>query len=120
MMAIKSLLILSILWITWHFLSSRGSSRTNAFKKVLLLAFVCLAILAVLFPNLLTTVANTLGVGRGADLLLYGITVIFIFQLFNNYAKDMHNQKQTVELARRIAIMDARTREHPTGVEKGN
>ena len=110
-MAIKFLLIFSILWIAWYFLSSRGSSRSNAFKKLLLLAFICVAVVAVLFPGLLTTIANALGVGRGADLLLYGVTVIVIFQLFNNYAKDKHNQKQVVELARRRAIIQAREHE---------
>lgn len=111
MMVIKSLLIASILWIAWYFLSSRGSSRTNAFKKLSLLAFICVAIIAVLLPDSLTTIANMLGVGRGADLLLYGITVIVIFQLFNNYSKDKHNQKQVVELARRIAIIEALQRD---------
>lgn len=106
-MLIRSLLIAAILWIAWYFLSSRGTSRSNAFKKVLLVAFVISAIVSILFPNLLTMLANMLGVGRGSDLLLYGLTLVVAFQLFNTYAKDKQNQKQIVHLSRKIAILEA-------------
>ena len=106
-MAIKALLVLSILSITWYFLASHGSSRSNAAKKIMLLGFVLLADVAVLFPDLLTSAAHLLGVGRGADLLLYGLTVVVIFQLFNNYAKDKKTKALIVQLARRIAIIEA-------------
>jgi hypothetical protein len=108
-MLIRILLITSTLWIAWYFLSTRGSSRSNAFKKVLLIGFVAVAIIAVIYPDSLTILANLVGVGRGTDLLVYGLAQIIAFQLFNTYAKDRHNEKQITRLARRIAILEAST-----------
>ena len=108
-MIIRILLIVSTLWIAWYFLSTRGSSRSNAFKKVLLISFVLFAIIAVIDPKTLTYVANLVGVGRGTDLLVYALAQLITFQLFNTYAKDKHNQKQIALLARRIAILEVST-----------
>lgn len=116
-MIIRILLIVSTVWIAWYFLSSRGSSRSNAFKKVLLVGFVVAAVVAVLIPDSLTALANLVGVGRGTDLLVYALVQVVAFQLFNTYAKDKHNQKQIVHLARRIAILEATTGKPPTNVD---
>lgn len=108
-MVIRVLLIVSTVWIAWYFLSSRGSSRSNAFKKLLLVGFVAAAIVAVLIPESLTALAHIVGVGRGTDLLVYALVQVVAFQLFNTYAKDKDNQRQIVHLARRIAILEATT-----------
>ena len=107
-MIIQIVLIALILMIGIYFMRSRGSSRTNAYKKLALLLFVVAAVASTLFPDALTAVANLLGVGRGADLLLYGLAVVVIFQLFNTYLKDKQDQRRTVVLARKIAIIEAR------------
>ena len=112
MILIQIILVFAVLAISIHFMRSRGSSRTNAYKKMALVLFVMAAIVTVLFPELLTTIANALGVGRGSDLLLYGLTVVIIFQLFNNYAKDKHDQRRLVELSRKVAILEAQTLIH--------
>lgn len=106
-MIIRALLIISTIWIAWYFLSSRGTSRSNAFKKVLLVGFVIAAVVAVLFPESLTAFARFVGVGRGTDLLVYALAQVAAFQMFNTYAKDKDNQRQIVHLARRIAILEA-------------
>jgi len=106
-MIIRTLLIVSTIWIAWYFLSSRGTSRSNAFKKVLLVGFVLAAVFAVLFPESLTAAARLVGVGRGTDLLVYALVQVVAFQMFNTYAKDKDNQRQIVHLARRIAILEA-------------
>lgn len=110
MMLVQVILILAVIFISVYFMRSRGSSRTNAYKKMALLLFALAAIVTVLFPELLTYAAEFVGVGRGSDLLLYGLTVVVIFQMFNNYAKDKHNQRRMVELSRKVAILDATTR----------
>lgn len=109
-MLIRFLLIASTLTIAWYFLSSRGTSRSNAFKKVLLVGFVAAAIAAILAPDSLTAIANLVGVGRGTDLLVYALVQVVAFQMFNTYTKDKQNQRQIVHLARRIAILEATTR----------
>ena len=103
-MAIKALLVLSILSITWYFLASHGSSRSNAAKKIMLLGFVLLAVVAVLFPDLLTSAAHLLGVGRGADLLLYLWFTISVLLILALYLRLMRLQDQLTELVRQLAI----------------
>lgn len=118
-MLIRFLLIASTLTIAWYFLTSRGTSRSNAFKKVLLVGFVAAAIVAILIPEALTQLANFVGVGRGTDLLVYVLVQVVAFQMFNTCAKDKQNQRQIVHLARRIAILESMTATAPTVISGG-
>ena len=75
-----------------------------------------LAIYFVLMPNASTAVANSLGVGRGADLLLYiGITFGFAFTLFLFIQMRIQDQKIT-KLARHIAFSSARKSNQATNL----
>ncbi len=107
MIVIQLLLIVAILFVIIRFLSSRNTSQTQAWKKILLLFFAISAIVLVLAPNILNGIAHVLGVGRGADLLLYALTVAFVFVQLNNYIKTKEEQKRIVILARKIAITEA-------------
>lgn len=107
MIFIQFLIIISILSVLMVFLSGRSTSSTRAWKKILLIIFSLCAIITVLNPDLSTKVAHLVGVGRGADLLLYMLTIAFIFQVLSNYVKSKDEQKRVVKLARKIAIMEA-------------
>lgn len=106
MILIQLILIVSILGVLIRFLSARNSFQTQAWKKVLLLFFGLTAIGLVLSPNILDGMAHLLGVGRGADLLLYGLTIAFIFEQLNNYIKEKEEQRKLVVLTRKIAIAE--------------
>lgn len=108
MILIQLVLIVAILLLAAYLVKSRNSSKAKAYKKILLLLFVPVAIIFILFPNLASDIAHFLGVGRGADLLLYSITLVLIFVLFNNYLKDRDSQRRVVGMARKIAILEAR------------
>lgn len=112
MIVIQILLIIAFLYVTYVLLSDRGTSRVNAWKKIILVFFVVLAITVVLHPELSNRIANLVGVGRGADLLLYILTVAFIFQGLSNYVKSKDEQKQFVKLARKVAIIEAINNPH--------
>jgi hypothetical protein len=79
----------------------------NAWIKILGILFTCLAVIAVLFPNSTNTLAHWVGVVRGADLLLYLLTLAFILTVMNLYIREKQNQKRTVLLARKIALLEA-------------
>ena len=75
MILIQIILIVAFVIVFVRLMSARGSSRTNAYKKLSLLLFIVAAIVSVLFPSLLTSLANLVGVGRGA---WGGLTVIWV------------------------------------------
>lgn len=109
-MMIQIILVIVLIGLIVFFLRSRKASRTKALKKIALVLFVVLGVIAVIFPDTITTLAHFVGVGRGADLLLYGLTVVVIFKLLNDYTKDMQEEKRLVKLARKVAILEAQER----------
>jgi hypothetical protein len=71
------------------------------------LIFAGVAIVAVLHPLFLTKIANFVGVGRGADLLLYLLTASFIFVILNIFIKFKKYEETIATLARKIAIIES-------------
>lgn len=91
-------------------LASRATHATRAWKKIGLITLTGLMILTVLFPDATTRVANAVGVGRGADLLLYVVVISFIFYVFQQYIKQQDQRDALYRLARQVALMDAKQR----------
>jgi hypothetical protein len=91
-------------------LSSRTSSAGKAWKKVGLSLLVVAMITAVLLPDTINSLAHLVGVGRGADLLLYVLTLAFIAYALNNYLHQQTERDALYRLARRIAILEANTK----------
>ncbi|MFX0537040.1 DUF2304 domain-containing protein [Ornithinimicrobium sp. Y1847] len=114
---IKALLIVAIVLVTTMLTRSTAGARHQAVRRLLLVGFVVLAVAAILFPRLLTQVAQLLGVGRGADLLLYGLTVFFFGYVAASYRRMRQMEQQMTVLARELALRDAvhDAREHPPG-----
>lgn len=106
-MIIKILLISIILCIFIWFLTNRNTSRAKAGIKLVITLFAGTAITTILFPEITNTVADSLGVGRGADLLLYMLSAAFTYFVVNSYIKNLDDQKKFVVLARKIAILEA-------------
>ena len=75
--------------------------------RLLVLVIVMVAIVAIMFPNLTTVVANTLGVGRGADLLIYIIAMGGVFALLLISNRLVTIEKTITELVRQTAISNA-------------
>ena len=49
--------------------------------------FSGIGVICVLFPQITTKIANKLGVGRGADLILYLGIIFFFFVIIRMYAR---------------------------------
>lgn len=112
MILIQIFLILGFLFLIIKFLANPGSHQIKAWKKIIGIFFVLLSIFAVLFPESLNDLAHFFGVGRGADLLLYLVTLAFIFTTFNYYVANKQEQKRIVKLARKMAILEANQRKY--------
>lgn len=84
----------------------RGARRMAVRRLTMLLAFAAAA-LAIAFPSVINDVAQLLGIGRGADLLLYGLVVVFVGNAITTSAHHRQLQREITGLARTVALRDA-------------
>lgn len=87
-------------------LRSGGSARTQAIRTITLVLLVGAAIFAVIFPGTIDALAKSIGVGRGADLLLYGFIIVFIGNALTTTRRMRAQNAQMTLLARKIALMN--------------
>lgn len=76
-------------------------------ERLVYLALVSVGIVFVLYPGLSTRVANLVGIGRGADLILYIFVIFTLFHHVNNASRLRAMERQMTTLARRAAINGA-------------
>lgn len=107
---IKILLLAGIIVVTAMLTRSTAGASHQAVRRLMLVGFVVLAAAAILFPRLLTQTAQLLGVGRGADLLLYGLTVVFLGYVAASYRRMRQMEQQVTTLARELALREAKDR----------
>lgn len=110
MIIIQIILIIAFVAGLVKFLANPSSYQIRAWKKILGLGFFVVAIYAVVFPESLNKIAGYLGVGRGADLLLYCLALAFVFVSLNLYVNKKQDQKRFTELVRKVAIVEAQER----------
>lgn len=106
-MLIQFLLILAALALFTTFLRLAHTARLQAFKRIGFLLFCLFGVIAVLRPGVMTWLANRVGVGRGTDLLLYMLVVVFAFFSLNTYLRFKDTERRLTKLARAMAIRDA-------------
>lgn len=105
---IKLILLVGLAFALGSALRNRNTVRFQAGKKVLLLLFVLLGVVAIARPAYVTALANAVGVGRGADLLLYVLIVAFLFVVLNVYLKFKDADAREAQLVRALAVTEAR------------
>ncbi|HWL00853.1 MAG TPA: DUF2304 domain-containing protein [Microbacteriaceae bacterium] len=100
LIAVVVIVALAILW------PGRGQRRV-ALRRIGSILLVLAAVAAIIFPQILSSIAELLGVGRGADLLLYATVLAFIgFVLMTRIEKRRHEAQLTL-VARAQAIAAA-------------
>jgi len=103
------LLLAALLGTLVLFVRRRHGVQMQAAKRLGLIVFAVLNVYAVFRPDDVTWVANQLGVGRGADLVLYGLVAAFVFGMLNFYLRFREIDRRFTELARTLAIREAET-----------
>lgn len=96
--------------IVYVILFGKQTHATRAWKKIALVLLAIAMIVAVFLPDITTQIAHLFGVGRGADLLLYLLTLAFISYAINNYRHQQQDRDTINKLARKIALLDAQER----------
>jgi hypothetical protein len=103
-MIIKVVLIVALLLAAmFAYRAGKGAGSLAARRSGLVLVMAASTI-AVLAPDLVSQVANLVGVGRGTDLVLYGFVVASIFVWIGLYRRLHEMEERFVDLARQIAL----------------
>lgn len=111
-MLIQYALILGAGGLLLLFLRHHGTSRASAGAKLCFLAFVGFSVFAVLRPADISGLAHLVGVGRGTDLLVYGLAAGFAVVSLHTYLRFKDLQARHAELARALALRDAHRPDH--------
>ena len=104
-MIIQAFLIGGLLLCLLHAIMQRQKSRLLS-KAISIVTLT--GIYLVLFPEHTNELAHFMGVGRGADLILYCWLVISIIVSMNLQLQILQLQRLITELAREMALQDAR------------
>ena len=106
-MIIRIILITLFIGFIFRLFSNSSVSRAKAWKKIGVVGLFFFAIFSIYNPEFSNQLAHHVGIGRGADLLLYFLTVAFIGSTINQYMKNKDSEQRIAILAREIAIINA-------------
>lgn len=112
-MIIRIVLLVAILVVSAFLVRSTSNAKNVALRRLLLLGFVLIAFVTVIFPDLTTQAANWVGVGRGADLLLYLLVIAFLGYAVASFRRMNHFENRITDLSRELAIARSDPRLRP-------
>lgn len=107
MLIVQILLLLSVLAVLLVLGRRVHTVRIRALKRVAFLVFMAATVYGILRPGDTTWLANKVGVGRGADLLLYCLAIAFFAFVVNTYLRFRNLELRFAELVRAVALRDA-------------
>jgi hypothetical protein len=100
-------LAIALVLVGLYLLKARKSASQQAIRRLFILFALLTGFVAVLFPNYTNVVASYLGIGRGADLLLYTFVVFALFYVVHQYRRQLWQEKVTTDLARALTLAQA-------------
>lgn len=103
-MIIKILLITAALGVAVLVLRERLPGQGQASRRAAGLLVVMVGIIAVLWPHLTTTAANAIGIGRGTDLVLYLLVIVFAYSVLATAQRIHRLQDDITVLTRELAL----------------
>jgi len=107
--AIKAILVIAIVVVALWSLRHRENVGLRAGGRLLMLVVGALAVLSVIFPSITQRAADAVGVGRGTDLILYALVVMFLFAIAGMYFRQRDLENRLATLVRALAIHQAVT-----------
>jgi hypothetical protein len=103
---IKLILLAGIALFGMLAMQGAPTAGRRAFWRLTGLAVLALGAVSVVFPNTLTRLAKLVGVGRGADLLVYALAVSFLIVVAIPFRRIAELEERCVTLARCVAILE--------------
>jgi len=108
---IQVLLVIGLLLVGFYLVRARPSASHLALRRLFVILTTIAGVVVVVWPGLLIWLAHSLGIGRGADLLLYGLVVFVLVDSVSNYKRSVNHARTTSELARALALTEERLQE---------
>ena len=103
-MTIKILLLAGMLFAAVFAYRGAPGALSLATRRLALAIALGAAVVATVLPGLVTKVANLVGVGRGTDLVVYGLVVTSAFVWIGLYRRLHEMEHRFVTLNRAIAL----------------
>ncbi|MFT4186415.1 MAG: DUF2304 domain-containing protein [Micrococcaceae bacterium] len=101
-------IVVVILAAFFRMTTKATSLRSQALRRIAFLLFAIAALFSVLFPSQLTAFANLFGVGRGADLLLYGTILLLFTFIASSSSHTRITEKNLTRISRKMALNEAK------------
>lgn len=95
------------------FMIRGGGARHQAIRRILMLLFIVAAASSVFFPQVWSWAAHLVGVGRGADLLLYFLVLTFLGFVASTYRRFRHLEEDVTRMARQMALLTVERPDEP-------
>ncbi len=109
-------LVLAVVLVSLTLMRGGSNARHLAIRRIMLILFAAIAALSIFFPTLLTKVAQAFGIGRGTDLVLYGLVVSFLVYMATTYQRFRQMETTLTKLSRRVAIDEVNRTQSPAAV----
>jgi hypothetical protein len=110
-LVIKILLLVGVAVATVLLTRSSAGAPHQAIRRVALVLSALIAASLIIAPTAASQLARMVGVGRGTDLLLYGLVVGFACFLATYYGRMRMLNRQITELTRALALSEAARRD---------
>lgn len=107
-MLIQVILLLAVAVVAALLTRSTADARHQAIRRLLLAGFVVAAVVAIVFPQALSYLANLIGVGRGTDLLLYALVIAFVSYIATSHRRANQLSRKITLLTRELSLAEAR------------
>lgn len=118
MIVIKPLLVVCFVGLlVWAF-RNRARVGMRAGIKVTGVVLTGFAVVAIIDPGVTQALADSVGVARGTDLLLYALVVVFAFTTMAGYFRYRELDNRLAEIVRSQAIAEAIQLEGAPGAER--
>jgi small membrane protein len=104
---VQIVLVLAVITVSLALMRGGSNAQHLAIRRLMLLLFALVAAFSIFFPTVLTHVARFFGIGRGTDLVLYGLIVSVLVFMATTYQRFRNMESTLTKLSRRIAIDEA-------------
>jgi hypothetical protein len=105
-MIIQILLISLLALFFLYFVRVSAGIKARAWQKIIVLLLPLLGIVSVIWPSFLDAMAKLVGIGRGADLVLYFLIVVFLFFSARVYFKFREISTKQDKIISKIAMLE--------------